>query len=145
MNSSRGKNQRQESSLSQRSLEQEKSTLTPYDDRVIPTLRHGNRSRIDRDNPQPLPAINQNGNIAEEELNNPNETGSSEAIVPEQNPFENVEQEMYDPMDGTEEMTEREVREAALMNDYLGKQIVIPYLLIKYFGIKFFLRKCDLS
>lgn len=133
MNSSRGKNQRQESSLSQRSLEQEKSTLTPYDDRVIPTLRHGNRSRIDRDHPQPLPAINQNGNIAEEELNNPNETGSSEAIVPEQNPFENVEQEMYDPMDGTEEMTEREVREAALMNDYLGKQIVIIY---KFFFCK---------
>lgn len=133
MNSSRGKNQRQESSLSQRSLEQEKSTLTPYDDRVIPTLRHGNRSRIDRDHPQPLPAIIQNGNIAEEELNNPNETGSSEAIVPEQNPFENVEQEMYDPMDGTEEMTEREVREAALMNDYLGKQIVIIY---KFFFCK---------
>ena len=31
---------------------------------------------------------------------------------------------MYDPIDGTEEMTESEVREAALMNDYLGKQIV---------------------
>ncbi len=38
---------------------------------------------------------------------------------------DNIEQESYDPIDGTEEMTEREVREAALMNDYLGKQIVI--------------------
>ena len=46
----------------------------------------------------------------------------NEAIVPDQN--ESIEQEIYDPMDGTEEMSEREVREAALMNDVLGKQIV---------------------
>mgnify|MGYP001811148176 CR=1 FL=1 len=33
--------------------------------------------------------------------------------------------EFFDPLeDGTEEMTETEVREAALMNDYLGKQLV---------------------
>ena len=37
---------------------------------------------------------------------------------------ESIEAEIYDPMDGTEEMTEREVREAALMNDFLGKQCV---------------------
>jgi hypothetical protein len=70
-----------------------------------------------------------NVNDAEEtNLQNGANTSSSEAVVPESQgtiASLNDEQEMYDPVfDGTEEMTEREVREAALMNDILGKQIV---------------------
>ena len=118
MNSFRAKSRRQSSPVSQRSLDQDKP-LTPYDDRIIPTLRHTNKSRLERE-ALPLPAINTNK--LEDDLIQ--DSGSNEAIVPDQNGFENIEQEMYDPMDGTEEMSEREVREAALMNDYLGKQIV---------------------
>ena len=121
LNSYRAKSQRQSSPQSQRSLEQDKPS-TPYDDRVIPTLRHTNKSRLDREI-QPLPAINTNK--IDDDLTQ--DSGSNEAIVPDQNGLENIEQEMYDPIDGTEEMSEREVREAALMNDYLGKQIVMKY------------------
>lgn len=50
------------------------------------------------------------------------------------------EQDVNDPTtaDGTEEMTERDIREAAQMNDHLGKQIVRIELFIKD-EIKFFL------
>ena len=118
MYSYRTKSRRQSSPQSQRSIDQEKPS-TPYDDRVIPTLRHTNKSRLERET-QPLPNINTN-KIDDDLIQ---DSGSSEAIVPDQNRLENIEQEMYDPIDGTEEMSEREVREAALMNDYLGKQIV---------------------
>ena len=94
---------------------------TPYDDRVIPTLRHSNnKSRIDKPERLEQPTTN-NNNIIEEDQSIDQNT-INEAIVPDQNEY--LEQEMYDPIDGTEEMTESEVREAALMNDYLGKQIV---------------------
>jgi hypothetical protein len=122
LNSFRSKSRRQSSPQSQRSLDQDKP-LTPYDDRVIPTLRHTNKSRLDREN------IALNTNKIEDDLIQ--DSGSSEALVPDQSGYENIEQEMYDPMDGTEEMSEREVREAALMNDYLGKQIVSNFLLLK--------------
>ena len=97
---------------------------TPYDKRVIPTLRNTtNKSRLDK------PTDNQHEErqrqshqssmrVHEEE---PNE---SVVLDPTNNAAESMEPETYDPMDGTEEMTEREVREAALMNDFLGKQIV---------------------
>lgn len=83
---------------------------TPYEDRVIPTLRNTNKSRNDKNEYPP------NDNEDSSQI-----TQSSDALVIDQ---DNFEAESYDPMDGTEEMTEREVREAALMNDYLGKQIV---------------------
>ena len=90
---------------------------TPYEDRVIPTLRHGNKSRVDR--------------TMDEEDNTINESILiNDAMVPDQSmsqdqTIDGFEPEYgYDPIDGTEEMTERDVREAALMNDYLGKQIV---------------------
>ncbi len=92
---------------------------TPYEDRVIPALRNNNKSRIDGNNQ------NNSYNISNEDEQIENGGGGgviNEAIVPDQN--ESIEQEIYDPMDGTEEMSEREVREAALMNDVLGKQIV---------------------
>jgi len=95
---------------------------TPYDDRVIPTLRHNsNNSNTNNTN------INNKSRIDRPETNTVEEDQQAEqiineAVVPDQS--ENLEQEMYDPIDGTEEMTESEVREAALMNDYLGKQIV---------------------
>lgn len=68
-------------------------------------MRNTNKSRIDR----------------HEQPNEEEGTNNNEAVVPDQEIFE---QDVYDPMDGTEEMTESEVREAALMNDYLGKQLV---------------------
>lgn len=63
------------------------------------------------------------GVINEDESNEQNNKQNENAVVPggDQDAFE---QEGYDPIDGTEEMTESEIREAALMNDYLGKQIV---------------------
>lgn len=112
--------------------------LTPYEDRVIPTLRNNNKSRQDKMFGTGGADYYNNGND-DEQLNNSGsenskETGGggggggpSDSIVPvdqQQQQQNEYEQEMYDPMDGTEEMTEREVREAALMNDYLGKQIV---------------------
>ena len=118
LNSYRSKSRRQSSPQSHRSTDQEKPS-TPYDDRVIPTLRHTNKSRLERET---IPLTTINTNRLDDDLIQ--DSGSSEAIVPDQSGFENIEQEMYDPMDGTEEMSEREVREAALMNDYLGKQIV---------------------
>jgi centrosomal protein CEP104 len=99
---------------------------TPYDDRVIPTLRHNsnnpnniNNSKSRMDKPSFDPANN-----TEEEQIEQQQNSINEAIVPEGGGTDFDQQEMYDPMDGTEEMTESEVREAALMNDYLGKQIV---------------------
>lgn len=95
---------------------------TPYEDRVIPALRNNfNKSRTDGNNQ------NNSYNLQneDEQIENGGGVGVgaiNEAIVPDQN--ESIEQEIYDPMDGTEEMSEREVREAALMNDVLGKQIV---------------------
>jgi hypothetical protein len=104
---------------------------TPYEDRVIPTLRNTNKSRAEKKYPD---GTDYN---EDEQLNNSGGGSSSredggggvgavnDSIVPDQQQQQQeFEQEMYDPMDGTEEMTEREVREAALMNDYLGKQIV---------------------
>ena len=82
---------------------------TPYDDRVIPTLRHNVNAKSHQ--PTASTIINEQEELA---------TAANEAVVPESE----LEQEMYDPIDGTEEMTEREVREAALMNEYIGKQIV---------------------
>lgn len=105
--------------------------LTPYEDRIIPTLRNSNKSRQEKvsvgDNIQhdeeqiisSIPSSNTN--------NNADPTFATKDLLTAQD--QEFEQEMYDPMDGTEEMTEREVREAALMNDYLGKQIVSNVLL----------------
>lgn len=103
--------------------------LTPYEDRVIPTLRNNNKSRQDK-SLGGAGADYYSSAADDEQLNNSGSNNSQDqgagpdSIVPEQQPPVEFEQEMYDPMDGTEEMTEREVREAALMNDYLGKQIV---------------------
>lgn len=83
---------------------------TPYEDRIIPTLRNTNKSRIDKNE------------YPSNENDDAQITQSNDALVPTDQ--DNFEPESYDPMDGTEEMTEREVREAALMNDILGKQIV---------------------
>ncbi len=113
---------------------------TPYDDRVIPTLRNSQKSRLDKESE--LKSVNklnldqnnlQNGSTLrilseEEDSSSNNLMNDSQAPDPNSNPPEtfnnNADPEAYDPMDGTEEMTEREVREAALMNDFLGKQIV---------------------
>lgn len=105
---------------------------TPYEDRVIPTLRNNNKSRVDKKYAGDGSDYNGAAND-DEQLNNSGgssrEDGgggggdTNDTVVPDQQQQE-FEQEMYDPMDGTEEMNEREVREAALMNDYLGKQIV---------------------
>ena len=95
---------------------------TPYEDRVIPALRNNfNKSRTDGNNQNNSYSLQNE----DEQIENGGGVGVgaiNEAIVPDQN--ESIEQEIYDPMDGTEEMSEREVREAALMNDVLGKQIV---------------------
>jgi len=84
---------------------------------VIPTLRNTNNaakntSRPDEDTADP------------DTTNNTSISGSNEAVVPDQADQSDQQQQDYDPIDGTEEMSEREVREAALMNDILGKQIV---------------------
>ena len=97
---------------------------TPYEDRVIPTLRHNSIAKSQKGDKTEREtnidtAINEEDPLASKD----GTTSSSEAVVPESG-YEGPEQESYDPIDGTEEMTEREVREAALMNDILGKQIV---------------------
>lgn len=88
---------------------------TPYEDRLIPTLRN-NRSRLEKLDNTTLA----NGRMSVNAAPTIEEAGaantSNGAIE---------EQEVFDPSaDGTEEMTERDIREAAQMNDYLGKQIV---------------------
>jgi hypothetical protein len=118
---------------------------TPYDERVIPTLRNSNnRSRMD--NPLAESKNNANGNNSHHantsmRINEENEPGEMLNQQSEMYPnnTESMEPETYDPMDGTEEMTEREVREAALMNDFLGKQIVIITLfsLYSYYDLSF--------
>lgn len=97
---------------------------TPYDDRVIPTLRHNsnNNTTNNTNTNNKIRTDRPDTNIVEEDQQAEQNNMINEAVVPDQS--ENLEQEMYDPIDGTEEMTESEVREAALMNDYLGKQIV---------------------
>jgi hypothetical protein len=125
----------QQYQLSPRSNLPEKP-LTPYEDRVIPTLRH-RESRQEKNfagvsgvatgeyyNTETEPLNNSGGGSGNGEENSGG--GANDSQVPDQQDQqkEEFEQEMYDPLDGTEEMTEREVREAALMNDYLGKQIV---------------------
>lgn len=115
---------------------------TPYDDRIIPALRNNNKSRQDKNtnNNDPVNQQQAGQNAQSDEdpsnvtLNNTTTTSNNDAMVPDQ---ETYEQEMFDPMDGTEEMTEREVREAALMNDCLGKQIV--RLLLFLFFFKFYI------
>ena len=121
---------------------QPEKPLTPYEDRVIPTLRNTNKSRQEKFSTGGGGVgvgggadYYNNGN-EDEQLNNSGSENSkdngggtnggvpSDSIVPDQQQQGEYEQEMYDPIDGTEEMTERELREAALMNDYLGKQIV---------------------
>lgn len=93
---------------------------TPYDDRVIPTLRNNNKTQRTDRSQEPHEYANESEEQATGGLQNVGNTSGSEAVVPDSN-----EEDMYDPIfDGTEEMTEREVREAALMNDILGRQIV---------------------
>jgi hypothetical protein len=101
--------------------------LTPYEERVIPTLRNNNnKSRQDQAAHFQQQSTEDDRDLAPPGGNDQAQTTPSEALVPadETTTGPGFEQEMYDPMDGTEEMTEREVREAALMNDYLGKQTV---------------------
>ena len=92
---------------------------TPYEDRLIPTLRN-NRSRLDRADQGAAGSILNGGGrtsvvggVIEE-----NGVNTSNGAIDEQ--------DFNDPAtaDGTEEMTERDIREAAQMNDHLGKQIV---------------------
>lgn len=114
----------QQQQQSPRSLLPEKP-LTPYEDRVIPTLRNSNnKSRLEKRNDEDDGQLNNSG--SNHSSSDPVVVVGNDSVVPDQQPQQDgeYEQEMYDPMDGTEEMTEREVREAALMNDYLGKQIV---------------------
>lgn len=110
---------------------QPEKPLTPYEDRVIPTLRNSNKSRQDKHFSTGGADYYNNGND-DEQLNNSGSDNSKDmtggggpidSMVPDSHQVE-YEHEIQDSVDGTEEMTEREVREAALMNDYLGKQIV---------------------
>lgn len=85
---------------------------TPYEDRIIPTLRN-NKSRIEK--------LESGSRIGDPE------TGESGLLNNSINGISEEQEINYggDPTtDGTEEMTEREVREAAQMNDALGKQVV---------------------
>lgn len=129
---SRSKNNLDQSpQLSNRQTDVDKP-MTPYDERVIPAIRNqNNRSRMEK-NDQPAPVTNNNpkNNIAEEDQQD-NQTNDSDGVVPDNNNNndanninEFTEQDDPNGMDGTEEMSEKEVREAALMNDILGKQIV---------------------
>lgn len=90
---------------------------TPYDERVIPTLRNNNsKSRMEKPiETLPVVTTTTKSRAINEEEQYDNETNGDP---------DNLEAEAYDPMDGTEEMTEKEVREANQMNQYLGKQIV---------------------
>ena len=103
--------------------------VTPYDDRLIPRLRH-NRSRFERNDATGTSADNyENGGANEAVVPGPNGTangnGNGNGSGGIETDGRTEEYDIFDPlMDGTEEMTEREVREAALMNDYLGKQLV---------------------
>jgi hypothetical protein len=107
---------------------------TPYDERVIPTLRkNNNTSRLDKsiDNGHEAGGKNSLNNNAASMRISEEDTGEAVMNSEQQLNTESMEPETYDPMDGTEEMTEREVREAALMNDFLGKQIVSECFLSK--------------
>ncbi len=95
---------------------------TPYEDRLIPTLRN-NRSRLDKADQGAAGSILNGvgggrtsvaGGVIEENGVNNTSNGAID------------EQDFNDPAtaDGTEEMTERDIREAAQMNDHLGKQVV---------------------
>lgn len=88
-------------------------------------MRNNNKTqRTDRSQEAHAEYANESEEQGAAGLHNGGNTSSSEAVVPDSHPND-IEQEMYDPIfDGTEEMTEREVREAALMNDILGRQIV---------------------
>ena len=84
---------------------------TPYEDRLIPTLRNNKGGR----------ASVVNGNLDESLLNT-----TVNGILPAIDSAVEEQPDVFDPTnDGTEEMTERDMREAAQMNDSLGKQIVI--------------------
>jgi hypothetical protein len=128
--SGRSNQQLETSWLNQQHQQQQHAKLsTPYEDRIIPTLRHatagvgagGSKSRLEKyeQGQQPVAAAGSD-----------DENLVSEAVVPAaagvENEFAAYDNAAYDAngMDGTEEMTERDVREAALMNDFLGKQIV---------------------
>jgi hypothetical protein len=114
-------NQQEPSWLNQN--QQHDKVSTPYEDRVIPTLRHVNTGVGANNNKSRLEKYEQGQPIA---IGSDDENLTSEAVVPASD-FENeLTENVYDAnaIDGTEEMTERDVREAALMNDFLGKQIV---------------------
>ena len=103
-------------------------TKTPYDDRLIPTLRN-NRSRLD--------TAGGAGGAGGSLFNGASGGGGRLSVVggvaeEKENGGINIsngaidEQDLNDPAttDGTEEMTEKDIREAAQMNDHLGKQVV---------------------
>lgn len=86
-------------------------------------MRNNNKTQRTDRSQEPQEYANESEEPAGGGLQNVGNTSSSEAVVPDSNAAN--EEDMYDPIfDGTEEMTEREVREAALMNDILGRQIV---------------------